>query len=375
MKRLLLLGVSAGAGHQRAAAALAAWASGRAEIQHWDVLDFVSATFRKVYADAYIRLVNNHPEWWRLVYNASGNADANSTGQRLRRLVERGNTRALIKAIQGFRPDRIVCTHFLPAEILSHEIAGGRTSVPVYVQVTDFDLHPMWVTPGMAGYFAANQEVATRLIACGPVVAAARVTGIPVMPDFDPARGPSREAARRELAAGMQGPVVLLMGGGSGIGGLTAQAEALLALDQAPSVIAPSVIALAGRSAAALAGLQQLATRFPGRLLPMGFTDRVPDLMRAADLVVTKPGGLSTSECLALGLPMILTAPIPGQEERNADYLLEEGAALKAIDVLALRLRAGALLGDRSRLASMAARARAIGRPYAARDVLDQVLA
>ncbi len=370
MKRLLLLGVSAGAGHQRAAAALAAWGAGRAEVQHWDVLDFVSATFRKVYADAYIRLVNNHPEWWRLIYNASGNADASSPGQRLRRVVERGNTRDLIQAIQAFRPDRIVCTHFLPAEILSHEIARGRAGAPVYVQVTDFDLHPMWVTPGMAGYFAANEEVAARLTACGPVVAATWVTGIPVMPEFDPARGPSREAARREVAPGVEGPIVLLMGGGSGVGGLATQAEALLRLDQAPAVIA-----LAGRSAAALAELQELAAKFPGRLTPMGFTDRIPALMRAADLVVTKPGGLSTSECLALGLPMILSAPIPGQEERNADYLLEEGAALKAIDVLALRLRAGALLGDPPRLARMAVRARAIGRPYAARDVLDQVLA
>jgi processive 1,2-diacylglycerol beta-glucosyltransferase len=283
--------------------------------------------------------------------------------------VERGNTRALIKAVHAFQPDRIVCTHFLPAEILSHEITHDRGGAPVYVQVTDFDLHPMWVTPGMAGYFAANGEVASRPTACGPVVAAARVTGIPVMPDFDPTRGPTREAARREFAPGANGPIVLLMGGGSGIGGLTAQAEALLNLEHAPTVIA-----LAGRSAAALADLQNLAAKFSGRLLPMGFTDRVPDLMRAADLVVTKPGGLSTSECLALGLPMILSAPILGQEERNADYLLEAGAALKAIDVLALRLRAEALLGDPARLARMAERSSSIGRPYAARDVLDQVL-
>jgi processive 1,2-diacylglycerol beta-glucosyltransferase len=370
VQRLLLLGVSAGAGHQRAAAALAAWGAGRAEIQHWDVLDFVSATFRKVYADSYIRLVNNHPEWWRLVYNASGQATAHSAAQRLRRVVERGNTRSLMKAIRAFRPDRIVCTHFLPAELMSHEIASGRTRLPVYVQVTDFDLHPMWVTPGMAGYFAANAEVAARLAACGPVVTAARVTGIPVMPDFDPARGPSRDSARHLAAPGVQAPIVLLMGGGSGMGGLAAQAEVLLSLAQAPTVIA-----LAGRSEAVLAELRELAARFPGRLMPMGFTDRVPELMRAADLVVTKPGGLSTSECLALGLPMILSAPIPGQEERNADYLLEEGAALKAIDLLALRLRAEALLGDPRRLARMAERARAIGRPYAARDVLDQVLA
>ncbi len=378
MKRVLLLSVSAGAGHQRAAEALAAWGAGRAEIQHWDVLDFVSAAFRTVYSDAYIQLVTKHPEWWRLVYNASDRAAPGSAGQRLRRLVERGNTRALIKAVGAFRPDRIICTHFLPAEILGHEIARGRCQVPVYVQVTDFDLHPMWVTPGMAGYFAANEEVAARLLACRPTVTAARVTGIPVMPAFDPrpapdadpAPTPSWAAARRELALDPDARVVLLMGGGSGIGGLAAQAEALLDLDQAPVVVA-----LAGRNAAALAGLQAVATRFPGRLMPMGFTDQIPTLMRAADLVVTKPGGLSTSECLALGLPMILSAPIPGQEERNADYLLEEGAALKAVDSLALRLRAAALLADPPRLARMAAAARRISRPHAARDVLDQVLA
>lgn len=228
----------------------------------------------------------------------------------------------------------------------------------------------MWVTPGMAGYFAPNLEVAARLEACSPVVALTHVTGIPVMPDFDPALGPQRAAAQHELGLQVPGPVVLLMGGGSGVGDLAARAEALLGLDQAPVVVA-----LAGRNAGVLNQLQGLATRFPGRLLPMGFMDRVPTLMRAADLVVTKPGGLSTSECLALGLPRILSAPIPGQEERNADYLLEEGAALKAIDVLALRLRAAALLGDPARLARMAAAARMIGRPYAARDVLDQVLA
>jgi processive 1,2-diacylglycerol beta-glucosyltransferase len=382
MKRVLLLSVSAGAGHQRAAEALVAWGAGRAEMQHWDVLDFVSAAFRKVYADAYIQLVTKHPEWWRLVYNASDRAAPGSAGQRLRRLVERGNTRALVKAVQAFRPDRIICTHFLPAEILGHEIARGRSSVPVYVQVTDFDLHPMWVVPGMAGYFAANQEIAARLLACGPTVTAARVTGIPVMPAFDPGSDPdsvpapgptpisSRAAARRDLMLDADARVVLLMGGGGGVGGLAAQAEALLDLDQAPVVVA-----LAGRSAAALADLQGLAARFQGRLIPMGFTDQVPALMRAADLVVTKPGGLSTSECLALGLPMILSAPIPGQEERNADYLLEEGAALKAIDVLALRLRAASLLNDPPRLARMAEAARRIGRPHAARDVLDQVLA
>ena len=96
-----------------------------------------------------------------------------------------------------FRPDRIVCTHCLPAEILSHEIARDRGSVPVYVQVTDFDLHPMWVTPGMAGYFAANAEIALRLTGC------ARLTRRRWSPAFPSCRTSTPRAARRVIRRGM----------------------------------------------------------------------------------------------------------------------------------------------------------------------------
>jgi processive 1,2-diacylglycerol beta-glucosyltransferase len=101
----------------------------------------------------------------------------------------------------------------------------------------------------------------------------------------------------------------------------------------------------------------------------------VERLMACCDLAITKPGGLTTSECLAVGLPMIVNAPIPGQEERNADYLLEQGAAWKAIDAVALGWRIRELQEYPARLAAMAINARAIGRPHAARDVVDTVLA
>jgi len=122
-----------------------------------------------------------------------------------------------------------------------------------------------------------------------------------------------------------------------------------------------------------LARLQELSRRHPNRLVAQGFTDRVERLMAASDLVITKPGGLTTSECLALGLPMIVHAPIPGQEERNCDYLLEQGAALKAIDADALEFRVRELMAHPERIAAMSARSRALGHPRAARDVLRVV--
>ena len=370
-RKILLLSVSAGAGHMRAAEAIRARANtagSGAAATHLDVMNYVPAGFRKIYTDFYIALVNKAPALWGYLYQITNDAQPRDATQRLRRAVERLNTRALLKEIEAQRPDAIVCTHFLPAEILSGLIGRGDLVCPVWVQVTDFDLHRMWVQSGMAGYFVANDEVAFRLRAHGIAADSIHVTGIPVMPEFSAVH--DRVECAREFGLDPDRTTLLLMGGGAGLGSLDDIAARLLALDADFQLVA-----LAGKNAAALAALQALAPGHPGRLVAQGFTQAVDRLMACADLVITKPGGLTTSECLAMGIPMIVNEPIPGQEERNADFLLEQGVALKAFDGPTLEYRVQLLLRDRPRLAGMAARARALGRPGAAGEVLAKVLA
>lgn len=369
-RRLLLLSVSAGAGHMRAAEAIRAYSEPMADAidsRHLDVMDFVPGGFRKLYTDAYIKLVSKMPALWGYLYQVANEAQPDSTTQKIRRAIERLNARALLKEIDAFKPDAIICTHFLPAEILFHQIRKGRLDCPVWVQVTDFDLHRMWVIPQMTGYFAANEEVAYRMQAHGIPAPNIRVTGIPIMPAF--ASAPDRHACACSLGLDPKRITLLLMGGGAGIGSLETVAERLLKLDRDFQLIA-----LAGKNATALAALQELARAYPGKLFPQGFTHQVERLMACADLVITKPGGLTTSECLALGLPMIINSPIPGQEERNADFLLEQGAAMKAIDGVTLEYRIRTLLDHPEKLAAMRACAKALGRPLAAREVLHHVL-
>jgi processive 1,2-diacylglycerol beta-glucosyltransferase len=370
-RKILLLSVSAGAGHVRAAEALRVTA-GRygegIEALHLDVMDYVPKSFRKLYANLYERLVNRHPQLWGMLYRISSDAEPKALVQRLRRVVERMNTRALHKAVIAFAPDAIVCTHFLPAEMLMHEIRRERVSAPVWVQVTDFDLHRMWVIPRMTGYFAANEEIGFRMRASGLPAAGVHVTGIPIMPAF--AEAPDRQACAAEFGLDAGRPIVLLMGGGAGVGKLDEVAASLLG-----GTGDFQLVVLAGRNAKALERLEAMRGDYPSRLFPLGYCDRVERLMACADLAVTKPGGLTTSECLAMGLPMIVNAPIPGQEERNADFLLEQGAALKAVDAVGLSWRLGQLAADPARLATMRQRAGTLGRPHAARDVLDIVLA
>lgn len=369
-RRILLLSVSAGAGHMRAAEALRAEAIAHPagiSATHLDVMDFVPGAFRRMYKDFYIALVNTHPSVWGYVYQATNEAEPDGLMQRVRRLIERLNTRAIRKAIAAENPDAIICTHFLPAELLSRAIGKGELACPVWLQVTDFDLHRMWVQPHMRGYFAPNAEVAYRMKANGLQTGAIHVTGIPVMPAF--AASHDRSDCARETGLDGSRATILLMGGGAGIGGLAAVAQRLLAIEGDFQLVA-----LAGRNAAALADLQALARRYPGRLVAHGFTDKVERLMACADFAVTKPGGLTTSECLAMGLPMIVNSPIPGQEERNADFLLQQGVALKASDAVTLEYCVRELLLHPEKVAEMRLRARAIGRGRAARAVLDVVL-
>jgi len=369
-KKILLLSVSAGAGHMRAAQAIEAHANlagGSAVATHLDVMDFVSAGFRKLYTDFYIKLVNKAPALWGYLYHATNDAPVDSTMQRLRRGVERLNARELLRQVAAFKPDAIICTHFLPAEILSRAIRQQRLDCPVWVQVTDFDLHRMWVHDHMSGYFAANDEVAFRMRDQGIAADKIHVTGIPIMPAFGQA--PQRDECARSFGLDPRRTTILLMGGGAGLGSLDTIAQRLLALDGDFQLIV-----LAGKNAQALAALQELAQRYPGRLLAQGFTNQVERLMACADLVITKPGGLTTSECLAMGLPMIVNSPIPGQEERNADFLLEQGVALKAFDGVTLEYRVRHLLEHPAKLAEMRTRAAALGRSGAARAVLERVL-
>ena len=369
-KRILLLSVSAGAGHGRAAEALRAEAQAHdpgISAKHIDVMTLVPRSFRALYADYYIKLVEYHPSVWAYLYHATDKMPRDALFAKFQRAIERLNARKLRETIEEFAPEHIICTHFLPAELLAHDIKRGRNVPPVWVQVTDFDLHRMWVQPAMRGYFAASDEIAFRMAERGIPAANVQVTGIPIMPAFS--QKLDRAECARELGIEPDKTTLLFMTGGAGIAGGKRMIEALLALSGDFQVIA-----LAGRNEELLANYRWLAAAHARRLFPLGFTTTIERIMACADLAVTKPGGLTVSECLAVGLPMVLIAPIPGQEERNADYLLEQGVALKAHDVVALQYKIEHLLAHAEKLLRMRENMRGLGRPDAARAVLDHVL-
>lgn len=365
--RILVLSVSAGHGHVRAAEALCAYAANHKpalHLHHVDMVSLAPSLFRTLYVDAYLALVRHLPRVWGWLYRTTDRVQPNRTIESVRRLVQAGCTHGLRHEISRFAPDAIVCTHFLPAELLAAQIRHGRLSCPVWVQITDFDLHRMWLHEGIAGYFVATSHVAWRLRTQGVAASRIHVTGIPVMPDFmaQPPRALSTAQSK------VRQVVIILMGGGAGFGGLDDIARQLLSLDTAIALVV-----LAGKNNRLLQTLQAMTKSYPTRLRVSGFTDRVPELMGLADIAITKPGGLSSAECMAMGLPMILINPVPGQEDRNSDYLLQQGVALRAEGAHGLALCVQSLLGDRDALARMRLRALQIGRPEAGKAILSQL--
>jgi len=369
-QKILILSVSAGAGHVRAAQALQAAAEAwfpNVETVHVDLMELVPKLFKTIYADTYIKVVEHHPAFWGYLYDKTDRERMDSALSRLRVAIERLNTQKLKKVIAEIDPDHVICTHFLPAQLLARKIRKGAFSRPVWVQVTDFDVHALWIHDHMSGYFAAHEEVAWRMAERGLPPERIHVTGIPIMPVFGLQRERTECAAEFGLDPGKT--TLLMMSGGAGVGGLGQLAERLLKLDGDFQLVA-----LAGKNERLLDDLRKLAAHHPERLFPMGFTRVIERIMSASDLAITKPGGLTTSECLAMGVPMIVVSPIPGQEERNADFLLENGAAMKACDAGALAWRVDMLLRQPQKLDLMREHALRLGQPDAARNVLGHVL-
>ncbi|MFZ2654352.1 MAG: glycosyltransferase [Victivallales bacterium] len=369
-KTVLILSVSAGAGHVRAAEALKKTTEENfpgVNAIHLDVMEFVPRLFRKIYADSYIKVIERSPAVWGFLYNQTDKEEKeDSLVKKIRYAVQKLNTRSLFDKIEELNPDIVICTHFLPAELLSRRIEKKKFSAPVWVVVTDFDIHSLWIHPHMSGYFAASSEVAWRMKDKGISPENIHVTGIPIMPVF--ARKHSRFECAMELGVSPEKTTIILMSGGMGVGGIHLIAEKLLKID-----CDFQMFALAGKNKALLEDLKKLEKSFPGKIKPTGFTTTIEKNMAASDLAISKPGGLTTSECLAMGLPMIVISPIPGQEERNADYLLENGAAVKAHNAAVLEFKLAELLKNPGRLGEMGRSAARIGKPHAAMDILKIV--
>jgi processive 1,2-diacylglycerol beta-glucosyltransferase len=366
-KRVLIMSAGAGAGHIKAAEALEkSFASdgGVEEVFNNDALQYTNKLFRDFYSKLYASLVRSAPNflgWWYKTSDEPWRTD------RMRHMIDRLNTKPLVRFIRDFDPHITVCTHFMPAGIISHLIATKQIQARLSIVVTDFDFHAMWLSRSFHRYFVAIDETKAHLEMLGIPSERITVSGIPINPIFH--TEVNRDEERRRLGLALDRPVLLLSAGALGVGPTEFMVERLLSLNNAAQTVV-----VCGRNEELKQRIAQLVNNRSDRFRVLGYSDEMHRLMKMSDIFIGKPGGMTTSEAIACGLPMCIVAPIPGQEERNSDHLLEEGIAVKCNDLTTLPFKLDRLLDDPERLLRMRANALRFAKPWASETIVQTLI-
>ncbi len=270
--------------------------------------------------------------------------------------------RRLQARLRAYRPDVIIATQMIPAALLSGARARGEIATPIIGVITDFGVHDFWIQPGIDLYCVAHGSIENFDSLPASQVA---VTGIPLRPAFRAL--PSRQEARRALGLEVDQPVVLVPGGGLGIGVNCAAARLL------DTSNGTQIAALTGHDSAAHDELSRLALQHRSRLKVWPWTDRMELLLRAADLVVGKPGGLTVAEALACGRPLFPTHSLRGQEGFNVRFLQRNGVGW-LLDEDSVGPAVDALTSEPARLGSLQQAAWALGRRDGAMLIAEKAM-
>ncbi len=359
---VLFLSASVGEGHTAAAQAVCSALSERLPGALCEVVDsyrYASNVFHRVASNGYIGMVKVLPQLYKFAYDQAERATKISA---FKTWLHRYTALNLRQFVAELRPDVVVCTHAFPCGVMAEYKREFHDAPPVVGIVTDFVVHPFWIHRNIDKYAVATAAMRQTLVARGVAPGRVMVTGIPIDSRF--ADATSKRRARAHIGVAPEATTLLLMGGGLGIGPLE---NALLAIDRLRSSV--QIVVVVGKNPSLERRLHDVAKKLHHRVTVAGFVENVYDYMRAADILISKPGGLTSSEALVTELPFIILRPLPGQEERNTRYLEERGVGIRVERSRELTATLEELLSSPSTLDKMRRNARSLAHPEAAQSV------
>jgi processive 1,2-diacylglycerol beta-glucosyltransferase len=315
--KILIISVSAGAGHVRAAEALEKTAKinfPQHEIKHIDMMEYVSAPLRTSIVDTYKLLIKNAPDLWGFIYKKSDNIKKLGKLSSLINTINKINARKFYAFLEKYNPDHIICTHSFPAQTLRQAKNKSIANKPISLVVTDYGIHAYWLLKNIQYYFVATKKMKWEIEQAVAKTTDCHITGIPIDPVFFDIQKTNKYNKKH---------TILLMSGGQGMIQSDKISQYLLSQNFSQPI---HIIAIAGKNKnlqEKLKDIQKKYTQTINSLETLGWTNKIHTYMNQADLIISKPGGITTSECIVLGKHMIAIDPIPGQEEHNAEYLLQ----------------------------------------------------
>ncbi|MBI3321870.1 MAG: hypothetical protein HYZ91_06350 [Candidatus Omnitrophica bacterium] len=356
-RRFLLLHITTSSGHHRASCAIERTLKHldpSATVVNIDALQYASRPVRWAISRTYSSLIRHQPDVWEYLYD---NPAVHRRIHYFQALLHRYHATKLHRLLESVRPDAIACTQAYPCGIVADFKRRHHLPIPLVGVLTDYAPHLYWFHDTVDAYVVPSEQVKRRFMTKGVNLDRVKVFGIPI--DLRFLEPVNRAAVASAFGLDLSQPILLLMGGGGGFGQLR---DIVLNLDTLPYPC--QMVVVAGTNRLLLAWLQ--SQRFRHRVLPLGYTQEIHHLMSLATLLISKPGGLTTSESLAKHLPLVVVNPIPGQEAYNARYLLSQGAAVQAGSPETVRQTVRDLLENPDHLESLRRRNAELAHPSAA---------
>ncbi|KAB2954359.1 hypothetical protein F9B85_01325 [Heliorestis acidaminivorans] len=369
---VLILSVEAGAGHKRAAQALAlALRKKGLQSQTEDLFTCGPSWVFRFTIGSYMNMLHWTPGLYRTLYDTSSKPKVSTLSKNfVKHSLYKYLGPGLSRLIDDKKPKVVICTHPFPLGVLSVLKEEGCLNAKTAGVLTDFSVHPFWTYSNCDRYYVAAEEMINELVELGEERSKASVTGIPIHEDFSFAGSLSRVEAEKIAKLSSASHRILIMGGSLGLGPLEVWVKRLFDQIKLSKLEEWQIVVIAGKNKSLEERLRKIGD---SQLTVYGYTDKIAYIMAASDLLLTKPGGLSSSEAIALNLPQLLLSPLPGHEERNYQFLLEKGVARGASTLEELTTLTIELIKNKNELSYLQECAKRLNKVEAAHMVAEDI--
>lgn len=357
--KALIFSVSIGAGHDSVANSIGQTIYKQApesEVLIVDTFKYINSVLNKVVVESYMETIRFTPKVWGYLYDQAEDGERLiDLGQILSKLL----SPKLDQLLKSFNPDILICSHAFPAGMLA-TLKKKKKIPPIVTVITDYTVHSFWIHPEIDGFYIPSADLAYPLLQAGISSDRIKPMGIPIREQFE--EKISQKQVRENLGLKDE-TTVLVMGGGLGLGKIEEIVKLLLENSNF------QIITITGKNERLKENLEKLG--YNHRLMVLGFVDNIAEVMTASDMIISKPGGVTTAEILAVGIPLIIFAPLPGQEDRNTDYLLNKGVAIKIRKIEHIIPEILSLSHNKLKLRQIQEMAKLIGKPYASKHIVN----
>ena len=366
-KRIILMYISDVSGHRNAAVAVERaikLLSPETETLGINAFSYTNPISEKIINSIYMGVIKRMPKIWDYLYD---NPEVARRLQKIKNSIHKANSPKFQALFDKFKPDAIVCTQAFPCGMVADYKKMYNSNIPLVAVLTDYAPHSYWIYDTINYYITPSEDIALRLIKKGVTHDKVRPFGIPFDPKFNSPVEPYRIMHRLKLELGV--PTVLVMGGGQGLGPVKAIIDSL---EKAKFPLQEIIVA--GTNQKLYKSLKKKIKRSKKKILLFGYVNNIHELMGISDIIITKPGGVTTAEVLTKRIPMVIVNPLPGQEISNTMYLVEKGVAVKSDDPKKIHLIIDELLSNPGKLSRMREAAAYIGKPQSSMNIAKLVL-